>query len=115
MSQKRKEDPSEFSPLARLFLWADDPVKVNRMVYGLYAVCVLLFLADFVYLKTILVSAERIPGFYAIYGFVMCAALVICARMMRVVLKRPGSYYAPRDVESEPHPAADLDRIEHNG
>ena len=42
MTDRPTEDPSTFSPLARLFLWCDDPAKVTRLVYGIYAVCGLL-------------------------------------------------------------------------
>ena len=42
----------------------------------------------------------------------MCALLVIAARAMRVLIGRRETYYAPNDVESEVHPAHDLDRSE---
>lgn len=43
-----------------------------------------------------------------IYGFIMCAALVICAKVMRVFLMRAETYYSPKDTESEMHPDHDL-------
>lgn len=112
---KNKEDTSTFPALGRTLLWVDNKKNVKRIVYGLYIVCALLFAADFVYLKKTYLPVENIPGFYAFYGFFMCAALVICARAMRVILKRPEDYYAPNDVESEEHPEEQLGRIDHNG
>ena len=109
---KIEEDISKLPPLGRRLLWVDNPKNVMRIVYGLYIVCAALFLADFFYKKKYYVGVENFPGFYALYGFFMCAALVICARAMRVVLKRDETYYSPRDVESEDHPEHDLDREE---
>lgn len=96
--------------LGRMLSWVDDMRNVDRIVYGLYALCALLFLADFFYHKHTYVSVEEFPGFYAIYGFVMCALLVICARGMRFFLKRDETYYAPKDVESERYPDDGLKR-----
>lgn len=114
MTERREEDPSKLPALARLFLWTDRPSAVNKLVYGIYALCAGLFAADFLYHKHTYVGVEGFPGFYAIYGFVMCAGLVICARGMRVVLMRDEKYYAPKDVESEPYPEDQLDRVEHD-
>jgi len=110
-----KEDTSTFPALGRALLWVDNKRNVERIVYGLYIICALLFAADFVYQKKVYLPVEKIPGFYAFYGFFMCAALVICAKAMRVILKRPEDYYAPDDVETEDYPEEQLDRIDHNG
>jgi len=115
MSEKRDEDTSKYPFLGRLFLWADNPKAVDRMVYGLYGLCAALFLADFFYHKHVYVTVEDYPGFYALYGFFMCAMLVICAKGMRVFLKRDEDYYAPYDVEAEDYPEDQLERREHDG
>jgi hypothetical protein len=107
---KHETDPAKLPWLGRKLLFLDDMRNVERIVYGLYGLCTLLFLADFFYYKKTYVVVEKFPGFYAIYGFVMCALLVICARGMRVVLKRDETFYAPHDVESEPYPEKGLDR-----
>lgn len=91
-------------------MFLDKSRNVDRVAYTVYAVCAVLFLADFFYKKKSYLAAEDIPGFYAIYGFVMCALLVITAKMMRRVLKRSEDYYAPHDVEAEEHPEEDLER-----
>ncbi len=112
---KRHEDTSSYPALGRALMFLDNPKNVDKVVYSLYALCAGLFLADFLYKKKAYVEIEYFPGFYALYGFIMCALLVICAKMMRVVLKRPEDYYAPYDVESEKYPEEGLDRESHNG
>ncbi len=109
------DDPARYPPLGRALLWLDSKRNVKRVVLGLYLVSAGLFVADFLYKKKTYLLVEDIPGFYALYGFFMCAALVICAKAMRVVLKRPDDYYAPYDVESEAYPEDDLDRTRFDG
>ena len=38
-------------------------------------------------------EVERIFGIYALYGFLACAALILVARAIGLLLKRPDSYY----------------------
>ncbi|MGH6692670.1 MAG: hypothetical protein ACREF4_18530 [Gammaproteobacteria bacterium] len=38
-------------------------------------------------------AAEGLFGGYAIYGFVACAALILVARALGLILKRPDTYY----------------------
>jgi hypothetical protein len=114
-NRPKEEDTGKFPVLGQWFLWADNPKSVNKLVYGLYVLCALLFLADFFYEKHVYVQEEQFPGFYGLYGFFMCALLVICARGMRVFLKRDETYYAPDDVESEDYPEDQLDKVKHDG
>lgn len=109
-SDGSKDDPKAFSWLSRHLLWVDSRRNVDRLVWTLAAVCLALALADFAYHKHSYFPIEDIPGFYGIYGFVMCAALVISAKGLRVLLKRGEDYYAPDTVEAEEHPEFDLDR-----
>lgn len=114
-NERHKEDTSTYPALGRSLLWLDKKQNVERIVYGLYIVCAALFAADFLYKKYTYMEIENFPGFYALYGFIMCAALVICAKGMRVFLKRPEEYYAPNDIEAEDYPEEQLDRDMHNG
>lgn len=107
-------DPSSLPWLGRKLLWLDDMKNVDRIVYALIGLCALLALADFAYHKHSYFAMEDIPGFYAAYGFFLPIALVICAKVMRVLLAREEDYYAPKDVESEPFPEDQLDRESHN-
>ena len=113
-ARKRSGKSGNLPALGRMMLWVDEKKNVDRLVYGLYAFCAALFAADFFYHKHVEFGIEKIPGFYAIYGFVMCAALVICAKALRVILKRPENYYAPYDMQSEDYPADQLERIDHD-
>ena len=81
----------------------DKPHNVRRVLRTLYAVCIAVFLLDV--LDAVLQvaglgdlrHAERFwegwPGFYAIYGFVACVALVLIAKQLRRVLMRDEDYY----------------------
>ncbi|MEZ5778886.1 MAG: hypothetical protein R3E44_11055 [Paracoccaceae bacterium] len=114
-TKSSKDDPAAYPALGTALLWLDNRRNVDYVVYGLYIICAGLFLADFLYHKHVYLAVEEVPGFYAIYGFVMCAALVICAKGMRVLLKRPEDYYSPKDVESEDHPVEQLEKAENDG
>ncbi|MBC8352389.1 MAG: hypothetical protein H8E66_10405 [Planctomycetes bacterium] len=73
--------------------WLDDPRNVNKIVYTLYAVCALLVLGDLLYHKHVHFEFEYWFGFAGFFGFIACVALVLAARLLRVVLKREEDYY----------------------
>lgn len=77
--------------------WLDEPSNVDKIWYGLLAVCALLFVADAFYHKHIHFSLEGWFGFYGIYGFVACVFLVLAARGLRRLLMRPEDYYDRHD------------------
>ena len=74
---------------------------VKKLLRIFFVISALLFLADFVIHRHTYHEAEKLPGFYAIYGFVGCVVLVLVAKQMRKVVMRPESYYDPAPVESE--------------
>ena len=47
----------------------DEPKNVERLLMGFYASCVLLVVADFIIHRHTTIDLEKIPAFYAIYGF----------------------------------------------
>ncbi len=71
----------------------DKPSNVRRLLGIFYALCVLLVIADFLVHRHIGFSWEKIPAFYALYGFVACVLLVILAREMRKLVMRKEDYY----------------------
>jgi hypothetical protein len=73
--------------------WLDKPRHVTRIVYGLAVLGTLALLADFVYTKHPHFAVERLPGFYAAYGFVVSTALVLTAKQLRRLLRRDEDYY----------------------
>ena len=73
--------------------WLDEPNNVKKVIYALFIICVALFLADALYYKHSHFEAENFFGFYAIFGFVVCVALVLAAKWMRILFMRPEDYY----------------------
>ena len=71
----------------------DNPANVKRLLRGFYLLCGLLVIADFVLHRHIGLAWEKIPAFYAIYGFVACVVLVLIAKQMRKVVMRKEDYY----------------------
>jgi hypothetical protein len=71
----------------------DNPQNIKRILRCLYGSCALLFLLDFVIHRHTSHSWENLWGFYAMYGFISCVALVLLAKRMRRILMRPENYY----------------------
>ena len=81
------------SPPTERRYWLDDPRNVDRIVYVLYGICGLLLAIDVLVPKHGPFAIEHLFGFYGIFGFVACVALVLAARALRVILMRPEDYY----------------------
>lgn len=73
--------------------WLDQPRNVNRIIWALVTVCLLLFFADAFYHKHPHFEIEHLFGFYGVYGFFVCVALVLVAKSMRNILMRAEDYY----------------------
>ena len=71
----------------------DDPRNVARLLRVFYVICALLFLLDFVLHRHVQLAWEDLAGFYPVFGFVACVALVLIAKQMRKVLMRDEDYY----------------------
>lgn len=71
----------------------DNPRNVERLLKGFYAICAILVIADFIIHRHISMGWEKIPAFYAIYGFTACVVLVVLAKWMRKVVMREEDYY----------------------
>lgn len=71
----------------------DDRRNVKRLLMVFYAICAGLLIIDFVHHRHVVHSWENLWGFYAIFGFVACVALVLIAKEMRKVLMRSEDYY----------------------
>jgi len=91
----------------------DNPQNIKRVLYILYACCVLLFLLDFVIHRHVVHSWESLWGFYPIYGFVGCVILVFVATWMRTFLMRSEDYYNNESRKSNNTENSDAD--EKNG
>jgi hypothetical protein len=73
--------------------WLDSRENVTKLFRGLCALGLALALADLVVRRHDGVGVAEWFGFYAVYGFVACVALVLTAKALRRVLKRPEDYY----------------------
>ena len=111
---KQNDNPANYPLLGRMMLWVDKPGSANKIFWGLTVACVLLFLADFTYEKHGHFQIEDIPGFYGIFGFVMFTALILAAKGLRILIKRPEDYYGDKAVDVEDYPEDQLDRVEHD-
>ncbi|HEY9031418.1 MAG TPA: hypothetical protein VIM93_08655 [Kangiella sp.] len=82
----------------------DNPKNVKRLLYVVYACCIVLVLLDFVIHRHIYHSWESLFGFYAIYGFVGCVVLVLVAKWMRTFLMRDEDYYDRTELKQGKKP-----------
>jgi len=75
----------------------DRPGNVRRILYLLYACCAALLLTDVFYPRHTQHDWDGWWGFYPLYGFAGCVLLVLIARLLRRILKRPEHYYDAGD------------------
>ncbi|MGY8814250.1 MAG: hypothetical protein ACKVHQ_05980 [Gammaproteobacteria bacterium] len=77
--------------------WADKPQIRQLIRNGLYVVCGLLVIADFIIHRHIYMPLEKIPAFYAIYGFIALVTVVLLAKILRKLVSRKEDYYEEGD------------------
>lgn len=75
----------------------DKPRNIQRVLWGLYAICAVLFALDLVLKRKVYHAWEWLWGFYPLYGFVGCVILVLVAKWMRTFLMRSEDYYQQDD------------------
>ena len=73
--------------------WADRPEIRQRIRNVLYVICGLLVAADFVVHRHTEMPLEKIPAYYAIYGFVALVGVVLLAKGLRKIVGRDERYY----------------------
>ena len=73
--------------------WLDDPVNVTKLYRGLWVLGTLLVALDFVLHRHDDLGFAATYGFYAAYGFFACVSLVLAAKVLRRLVKRPEDYY----------------------
>lgn len=71
----------------------DKPKNVRRLLRTFYVLCALLLAVDFVYHRHVTHGWELLWGFYPLFGFAACVLLVLGAKQLRRILKRPENYY----------------------
>jgi hypothetical protein len=77
--------------------WLDEPRNV-RLVWRVFlAVLLVTVLAEIAVPLHPHFEVEALFGFHAAYGFLACAAMIVVAKFLGVLLKRPDTYYEGRD------------------
>ena len=110
MDLNKPDNPNEFSWLGKKLFWFTKTKHANKIFLGLALLCFVLFLADFTYNKHGHFHIEEIPGFYGAYGFFMFTALILVAKALRLLIKRPENYYGDKAIDGEDYPADQLEQ-----
>jgi hypothetical protein len=77
--------------------WLDEPRNVMRLWRGFLAVLALTVAAEFLVVMHPAFEAESLFAFPALYGFFTCAAMIVFAKVLGLLLKRPDTYYGADD------------------
>ena len=77
--------------------WLDDPRNVKQLWRLFLAVLAATVLAEFAIALHPHFEVEALFGFHAWYGFAACAAMILVAKGLGLLLKRPDTYYGADD------------------
>jgi hypothetical protein len=73
----------------------------RKLVIALVVVCVALTLSDLLYHKHGHFAFEEWFGFFGLFGFVVYVTVVMLAKALRTVIKRPEDYWGEYSVDTE--------------
>ena len=73
--------------------WLDQPRNIKLLWRGFLVVLLLTVLAEFLVPMHPHFAVESIFGFNAWYGFLVCALMIVVAKGLALVLKRPDTFY----------------------
>ena len=76
--------------------WLDDPVHVRLLWRAFLVLLALLVAAEALVHLHPHFEIESIFGFSAWFGFGACAAMIVVAKGLALLLKRPDTYYGER-------------------
>ncbi|HEX9810995.1 MAG TPA: hypothetical protein VGA88_02765 [Burkholderiales bacterium] len=79
--------------------WLTRPRTIRRLWWFFATVLAATVLAELFVAHEADFSVERLTGFYALFGFVACVAMILFAKAIGSVLKRPDTYYAEKHDE----------------
>ena len=79
----------------------DKPENVKRVLFGLYLLCAALLIADFILERYSYHEWEKIPAFYALFGFTAYVIIVASAALLRKLVMRPEEYYEPPNSKTK--------------
>ena len=73
--------------------WLDRKQNVDKVYWGVWALCAALLAVEPLVHKHGGFAFEEWFGFHGWYGFIACVGLVLAAKLLRIILKRPEDYY----------------------
>jgi len=77
--------------------WLDEPRNVRRLWRAFLALLAVVVAAELVIALHPHFEVESLPAFHAAYGFLACAAMIVVAKALGMLLKRPDTYYEAHD------------------
>lgn len=73
--------------------WLTRPETIRKLWRLFIAVLAAVVLAEVLVPREAHFDVDRLFSFYALFGFVACAVLIVVAKALGVLLKRPDTYY----------------------
>ena len=83
--------------------WLDERDNVDKIYWGVIAICALLMLMEPFYHKHPYLGFDGTFGFYGWFGFLACAGLLVVARELRRLLNRREDFYDTAASHEEDH------------
>jgi len=108
------DDPNSYPALGRALLWVDRPGSGTKIFWALVGVCGALLLADLTLDRYGKFNLEGLPGFYGVFGFIAFTMVILGAKTLRRLIKRPEDYYGNKVIDAEDYPASGLDKADHD-
>ena len=81
--------------------WLDQPKNVKALCRGFLVVLALTLFAEFLVPLHPAFPIESLFGFSAAFGFIACALMIVGAKLLGFLIKRPDSYYTEKDDVDE--------------
>jgi hypothetical protein len=71
----------------------DKPKNIRKLKILFYSSLALVVLMDLFFQRHVRFSWDRIPGIYALYGFVSCVLIIFFSKALGILIKRSEDYY----------------------
>lgn len=95
--------------------WLVRPSTIRKLWIGTSVVLTLVVLAQTVIYVKGYFGFDAWFGFGAIYGFISCLIMVLVAKLLGLILKRPQNYYDEPQQEHSPTPSKEHIKESSNG
>jgi len=93
MNEREVRAPESASPAGEARHWLVRPATIRGLWIVFIAVLALTVAAGFAVDMHPHFEIERLPGFFAVFGFLACVAMVLGSKLLGMLLKRPDDYY----------------------